>query len=333
MTVVMFTSIKGAPGVTTLACLVGATWPHYRRVAVVESDPFGGDLAARFGLSAKRGWPTFSAASRRAGSDIEIGPHLQQLPGGLDVLVEAGALLAPMSGPSVADLVDCSASPYGDDHPWDLLVDAGRLLVDRTRTGEWMDTSDRVIVVLRCDAPSVVKIAERSVALRARCGERVGLVVVGAGAYDDNAIEGFTGIPVIGRVPFDPVTASVAAGEAAGSYRLTRSRLVASARSLALTLGGPDGDPEDREASGPSDHGASPAPTRGRLSESAPMPSAIPSSAVREPAGRPGWAARRLRDLRHRPGTAPTPAEAPPVGPSPGEADHWVESSHQQVTK
>ena len=185
-----------------------------------------------------------------------------------------------------------------------------------------------------CDAPSVVKIAERSVALRARCGERVGLVVVGAGAYDDNAIEGFTGIPVIGRVPFDPVTASVAAGEAAGNHRLSRSRLVASARSLALTLGGPDRGPEDREASGPL------RPWRLAGPHERP-PIGVGSDTERHPVfggprtggvaglGRP--ASHTISDIgRARPRH---PAEAPQVGPSPGEADHGVESTHQQVTR
>ena len=55
MRVVTFVSVKGAPGVTTLACLVAATWPDHRRVAVVEADPFGGDLAARFRLSTALG--------------------------------------------------------------------------------------------------------------------------------------------------------------------------------------------------------------------------------------------------------------------------------------
>ena len=90
MTLVAFASVKGAPGVTTLACLVGATWPSHRRVMVAECDPSGSDLAARFGLSSKRGWSTWATAVRRSGTPVAIEPHLQQLPGGLDVLVGSG---------------------------------------------------------------------------------------------------------------------------------------------------------------------------------------------------------------------------------------------------
>src|ERR1019366_10538581 len=48
-------SAKGAPGVTTLACVLGAVWPTHRAVVVAECDPSGGDLAGRFALSTRTG--------------------------------------------------------------------------------------------------------------------------------------------------------------------------------------------------------------------------------------------------------------------------------------
>jgi hypothetical protein len=358
MTVVTFTSVKGAPGVTTLACLVGATWPDHRQVAVVESDPFGGDLAARFGLSAKRGWSTFTAASRRVGPDVQLEPHLQQLPGGLDVLVDPGAAavsvarpsLHRLSGdrppvdrpavdlPSVANLIDCSATSRRDG--WDLLVDAGRLLLEQDRTGEWLDSSDIVVVMLRSDAPSVLKVADRSVALRARCGERVSLVVVGRGDYDNHAIEQFTGIPVIGRVPFDPTAAAVAAGEGGGSHRLSRSLLVASARRLAVVLGGPDGTGCDSR----SDGGDRSVRSRKRATVSASTPVAAPSSASTEVARWPAFVARRpqplhplqhlrrIQRLRRQPNPGATPAETSDEVRAPNGADPAADPTHQEVT-
>ena len=109
MTIVTFASVKGAPGVTTLACLVGATWPEQRKVMVVECDPSGGDLAARFQLSSRDGWPSFNAAARRGGADIAIEPHLQQLPGGLDVLVGTRGLESDEATESMIALL--SAQP------------------------------------------------------------------------------------------------------------------------------------------------------------------------------------------------------------------------------
>jgi MinD-like ATPase involved in chromosome partitioning or flagellar assembly len=92
MTVAVFASVKGAPGVTTVVNLVAATWPEQRRALVVECDPSGGDIAARFQLSSRCGWSSFETASRRGESIPDIGPHLQQLPGGLEVLVGARQL-------------------------------------------------------------------------------------------------------------------------------------------------------------------------------------------------------------------------------------------------
>ena len=60
MTVVAFGSVKGAPGVTTLACLVAAAWPPDRAVMVVECDASGGDwrraFAWRRGSAGPRWW-------------------------------------------------------------------------------------------------------------------------------------------------------------------------------------------------------------------------------------------------------------------------------------
>ena len=85
-------SLKGSPGVTTLSCLLAATWPDPAPVVVVEADPAGGDLAARFGLSSTMGWSSLEAAVRRGGAASPLEPHLQQLPGGLAVLVGAHAV-------------------------------------------------------------------------------------------------------------------------------------------------------------------------------------------------------------------------------------------------
>ena len=47
---VAMVSVKGAPGVTTLAVGLATRWPRGEAV-VVEADPAGGDLSARFGLA------------------------------------------------------------------------------------------------------------------------------------------------------------------------------------------------------------------------------------------------------------------------------------------
>jgi MinD-like ATPase involved in chromosome partitioning or flagellar assembly len=248
VTVITFASVKGAPGVTTLACLVGATWPSDRRVMVAECDPSGGDLAARFGLSSKRGWPTFATALRRTGANAAIELHLQQLPGGLDVLVGPGGSDGP-DGIRPADelLVRTSDRSAG---VWDVLVDVGRLPEGELPVSGWLARSDSVVILLRNDATSLLHIRNRAREIHAVCGDRAALAVVGSTRYGKEEIAEFTGLPVVGNVPFDPVAAAVAAGDQGSERRLSRSFLVNSALHLSQNLCVPD--PAPVGAGGPS---------------------------------------------------------------------------------
>jgi len=131
MTSVGVFSLKGAPGVTTLSCLLAATWPTPCPLVVVEADPAGGDLAGRFGLSPTLGWSSLSAAIRRSGRSAPLGPHLQHLPGGLPVLVCGTAADAGDPESGVVDIVQrageaileiygsatIAARPKADDSP------------------------------------------------------------------------------------------------------------------------------------------------------------------------------------------------------------------------
>lgn len=251
MTVTSFVSIKGAPGVTTLACLVGATWPEGRKVMVAECDPSGGDLAARFQLSSREGWPALLAAARRSGVDIDIESHLQQLPGGLDVLVATRGLDALDASRSMNALLSNSRS--SSDNSWDVLIDLGRLAPDDRASAVWLEHSDMVVVCSRADVASVVHIRERAPLLLERYPGRVGLAIVGGGDHPISEIEQFTGIPVLAIVPFDPASAAAAAGQRQSGRRLRRSMLVATAGRMASTLVGgsvcgADGEVGDRDA-------------------------------------------------------------------------------------
>jgi cellulose biosynthesis protein BcsQ len=241
VTVITFASVKGAPGVTTMACLVGATWPSDRRVMVAECDPSGGDLAARFGLSSKRGWPTFATALRRSGPNVAIEPHLQQLPGGLDVLVGPGGVDGP-NGVRAGDELLMRSSDRSEGM-WDVLVDVGRLPEGDLPASGWLARSDTVVILLRNDATSLLHVRNRAREILAVCGDRVALAVVGDTRYGNEDIAEFTGLPVIGNVPFDPAAAAVAAGDQGSERRLSRSFLTNSALHLSQVLCGPDSAP------------------------------------------------------------------------------------------
>lgn len=270
MTAVVFLSFKGSPGVTTTSCLVGATWPETRRVVIAECDPAGGDLAARFALTSMGGWPTFASAVRRAGSLVPLAPHLQQLPGGLDVLVGTrhstgqpddrlmslfltSAALASGETSELSELSATSESCLAGGS-FDVVVDLGRMSPDSTGADALTDRVDAVVVVVRGDAASLMHVADRAPEFIARWGDVAGLVVIGRDRYAVSEIEKIVGIPIIGELPFNPKAAAVATGAQRGDRCLLRSPLTVAAARLAgrLSIHGPSSGqetpllPEDR---------------------------------------------------------------------------------------
>jgi MinD-like ATPase involved in chromosome partitioning or flagellar assembly len=231
MTIVGLASFKGAPGVTTLSCLVGANWPADRRVFVAECDAHGNDLAVRFQMSSRIGISSVLLARRRSGGhDVAVGPHLQRLPGGLAVMVgQTGSQGTEAAGQLATLITEMGAATDG---PWDVLVDFGRLSPDLVCNGDRLHPCDTVVVCLRNDATSVLHARERAHSLLQK-HDRVTLAVIGARPYSSADIEQFTGVPVLAIVPWDPSAAGVAAGQRSGVRRLLRSPLVAASRHLA----------------------------------------------------------------------------------------------------
>lgn len=234
MTLITFASLKGSPGVTTLACMVGGTWPPDRHMALVECDPAGGDLASRFCLSNRTGWASLVAATRHGDADTQVETHLQSLPGGLGVLVGAGHGDRACSGdptrqPAVAAVLRFARRA-------DVLVDAGRLVADLDAAGAWLTRADAVCIVSRGDAASLVRVHERADMIVERTQGRARLVVVGRGSYSVAEVERFTGLAVVADVPFEPQAATVVTDGQGPLRRLTRSGLVAASRRLTATL-------------------------------------------------------------------------------------------------
>jgi len=239
MTLISFASMKGSPGVTTLACLVGATWPAGRRVVVAECDSDGGDLAWRFSLSTRTGWLSLALASRRGDVVRSIEDHLQNLPGGLEVLVGTQAngsdVIGRGSGQEAAHIV-CEVAERANS---DVIVDLGRLHLESSETQIWLGHSATVCVVMRSDAASIGHARDRVRRVRDLCGGSLLLVVVGKGPYSLPEIERFTGVSDIIEIAEDPSAAAVLTAGRGSERRLARSELVKSARRLAATIAGP----------------------------------------------------------------------------------------------
>jgi MinD-like ATPase involved in chromosome partitioning or flagellar assembly len=235
LTCVALCSAKGSPGVTTLVCLLGAVWPRDRRVVVTECDPGGGDLAARFGLSTKRGM-TGHVLSRRQG-DLgfsSLDEHLQVLPGGLEVLV------GPVGADAARALDDEIGSIVGAVFPSevDLLVDCGRIVSGAIGQRKLLRESDIILVASAPSPPALVHskwLIDWVEAVDA--GRERLLVLIGDGSYPVEEVSGALGHHVDARVPNDPVAAAIACGGSGSRRSFARSPLVTASRTLAERIG------------------------------------------------------------------------------------------------
>jgi MinD superfamily P-loop ATPase len=242
VTVVSMCSAKGSPGVTTISCAVAAVWPADRSVVVAECDPSGGDLAARFGLSAKRGMSSLMLDARHTNFEpTQIRDHLQTLPGGLEVLV--GPTGAGASRTVDSQLTGCLARllehRVGDSEDLhDLVLDCGRILLGAPGQVAALAAADHVLVVARPTVDSVA--STRWIAERLSRGNPEGasasLVLVGDGPVLSSEAASVLGLEVIALVPEDRVGSAALRGDSVKPGRLARSALVSCARSLVLKL-------------------------------------------------------------------------------------------------
>jgi cellulose biosynthesis protein BcsQ len=242
MTVVSMCSAKGSPGVTTIACAIAAVWPAERGVVVAECDPSGGDLAARFGLSAKRGMTSLMLDARHTSFEpIQIRDHLQTLPGGLEVLV--GPTGAGASRTVDSQLSGCLARllehRVGDSEVLhDLVLDCGRILPGAPGQVAALAAADHVLVIARPTVDSVA--STRWIAERLSRGNPDGvlasLVLVGNGPVPSSEAASTLGLELVSIVPEDRVGSAALRGESVKARRLARSALVSCARSLVLKL-------------------------------------------------------------------------------------------------
>lgn len=219
-------SAKGSPGVSTTALALGARWPSPDPI-VVEADPAGGDVAARFRLAPSPSLVTLAAASRRGADPQLLSEHCQRLPGGLRVVI--APIAARQAHASVSLLAPRS----------DLFRAPGTVVVDLGR----VDPASPVVPLLRAlDALMVLaRPHEAELAHVATLAEDIPswtphpcLVLVGTG-YQRSEVETELGIPVLGTLPEDPSGSAVLAGALQGPEP-HKSRLGRAAAHLARRL-------------------------------------------------------------------------------------------------
>lgn len=220
-------SVKGAPGATctatALALQAGAV--------LVEADPAGGVLHARFATHPEPGLATLAAVSRHGGVP-DLHEHTQRLALGVD------AVIAPADPQAAAVAVSTVAMHPAEVFaaPTPVVVDVGRLL-PRTPSRALASAADAVVVVARPDFDGLAALAHGLSALAGPLRDgRVGIVLVGRGRYDAREIERALEVPVWACFPRDRVSAAILTGRAAPTFGWRRFGLGGYATRLARRL-------------------------------------------------------------------------------------------------
>jgi len=198
-------SLKASPGVTTSALALAAMWPGTQRVLVIEADPAGGDLAARFRLNPAPGLVSLSAVARRDHSVKVAFEQAQELPGGLPVIAAPAA--AEQAG-SALELLAGDGLPLwanlAQDRETVAVVDCGRL-DPGSHAHRILAQADVALLVARPTLDECDRLAKSLDALAVRAeatGTELGLVLVGPG-FERGQVEASMRMRVWAQLPHD----------------------------------------------------------------------------------------------------------------------------------
>ncbi|GAB2796114.1 hypothetical protein [Streptomyces daliensis] len=234
MTLVAVCSVKGSPGVTTACVALGARWPEAEHPVVVEVDPAGGDLLARWRLAMSPGLVSLAAASRRTAEPGLVWQHTQRLPGGLPVVAgpvgatQARAALGALAGSPVPVLRE-AANRVGTV----VIADCGRADPDSAALPV-MRAADVTLLLARACDDSLSHIAVR-LEEAARWSRKTCFVLVGDG-YPTAEVARELGTEVLGRIPEDAKGAAACNGRPGRSTAPVRSAVGRAVADLAALV-------------------------------------------------------------------------------------------------
>ncbi|MFE0099852.1 MinD/ParA family protein [Streptomyces sp. NPDC059009] len=229
MTLLALCSLKGSPGVTTTALGLAEHWPTGHQPVVVECDPAGGDLLARFRLSLSPGLVSLAAAARRDTEPGLVWRHIQKLPGGLAVV--AGPPAAEQARAALAQLTSSETTTFrraADQKGAVVLADCGRIDASAPAM-RVLRQADVLLLLARARDDAVARVASMVDAVQEWSPEPR-FVLVGDG-YRSHDVARELGIEVLARLPEDPFGAAALRG--VGRRRATPAR---SALGKALTV-------------------------------------------------------------------------------------------------
>lgn len=178
--IVVLSSVRGSPGVTSWCLLLAAAWPGEleRERVVLEADVDGGVLGARYGIGVEPGAVSLIASLRHAGDEVRVGAHGREAAPGLWLI--PGPESAEQTG-SVwsGTAAQVAARLAHDDRAW--LVDCGRLSSSKPtiQLAEWANLA---LVVSRAGPEDLVQVPRRVAALQQHAAT-VGVLVLGKAPY------------------------------------------------------------------------------------------------------------------------------------------------------
>jgi hypothetical protein len=188
-------SIRGAPGVTSWAVLLAAAWPPTVDVerVVLEADPAGGVLGARFQIGVDPGLPQFLAGLRRSDEPTPnidrfarmVSDHIWIIPA-----PETGERTRAVLG-SITD--DIARRLADDQRIW--FVDTGRL-DDTNPSIALLNEASLAVLVVGSRTEDLVQVPSCVERLQKRCA-RTALIVSGQTPFTEAELVEFSAADVV----------------------------------------------------------------------------------------------------------------------------------------
>ncbi|MFV0526587.1 MAG: hypothetical protein ACK5RL_19040 [Acidimicrobiales bacterium] len=237
-------SVRGAPGVTSLALLLASAWPdHGVHRVMVEADCAGGVVGARYQLGVDPGAVALISACGRRTADPDPATVGRPLADGVWA-VPGPEVAGPASAAWTAGAAEVAARLAADPGVW--IMDTGRL---GPTSPTWPLAAFAVarLVVTRARLEDLVQVPERVGMLRALAGEEgpTGVVVMGSTAHPLDDLARFFTTDRVWLVPNPANLATVAFAAATGRGRARRGALwravvdLADGLAAALTMPAP----------------------------------------------------------------------------------------------
>lgn len=237
--IVTLGSVRGAPGVTSWSLLLAAAWPGSGRDRVVlEADPDGGVIGARYGFGVEPGAISLAASLRRAdASALDIREHGRSIASNVVVVPSPETPERATAVWSDAAATVAEALSFDRERVW--FVDAGRLRPNAP-TEPFMAHSRLALLFTLANTEDLVQLPGAVARLSRSGATRVGVVIVGKPAHDLHEIGAVLGTDQVWTVPasrnLPAETAAVFGARAGRRSWLWRSALGVASEMAAHTL-------------------------------------------------------------------------------------------------